>query len=189
MRGYVMASERSHPTAADYVTLVLSPALIMALVGSLVFFLLEVFYAGEYEFRLQWILFFFVFAAVLIARLTVTGVSHLPPTAYALVLGVLVFIGMCLFVDYPDDFPLKPVAPAINFVLLAVTWFCAHRLTWDCTHIDDKVEATNEGLLQAAGLEEVPPEQQAANEEKAEVAEALAEEKPDDSTPPRKLDW
>ena len=44
-------------TLADYVTVALSPALIMALVGSLVFFLLEVLYVGQYSERLQWTLF------------------------------------------------------------------------------------------------------------------------------------
>ncbi len=64
--GVPMASERVEPTLADYVVIVLSPALIMGLVGSLAFFLLEVMYRGQYEARLSWTLFFFVFGAVLV---------------------------------------------------------------------------------------------------------------------------
>ena len=62
-----MSSDRPNQTLADYVALAISPALIMGLVGSLVFFLINVLYVGEYVGRMQWILFFFVFGAVLIA--------------------------------------------------------------------------------------------------------------------------
>ena len=69
-----MATDRPNQTLADYVAIAFSPALIMGLVGSLVFFLLEVLYpvAGEYKGRLQWILFFFVFGAVLVGRISIT---------------------------------------------------------------------------------------------------------------------
>ena len=68
-------SGRPNQTVVDYVTIVLSPALVMGLVGSLVFFLLEVFYRtdGEWKERLQWILFFYVFGAVLTARIAMNG--------------------------------------------------------------------------------------------------------------------
>ena len=36
-----------HSSLADYMVIALSPALIMTLVGSLVFFLIEVFYRGQ----------------------------------------------------------------------------------------------------------------------------------------------
>ena len=61
-----MSSDRQNQTLADYVTLAISPALIMGLVASLVFFLINVVYVGEYVERMRWILFFFVFGAVLI---------------------------------------------------------------------------------------------------------------------------
>src|SRR5581483_332743 len=57
------------------------------------------------------------------------------------------------FVEYPRG--LARSAPLINLGLVILTWWCAHRLTWDCTHLDDKVGASGEGLLQAAGLESV----------------------------------
>ena len=50
--------ERPQKTLADYVAIAISPALIMALVGSLVFFLLEVVYQGRYQGSLQHILFY-----------------------------------------------------------------------------------------------------------------------------------
>jgi hypothetical protein len=66
-----MAKDKPRQSLADYVTIALSPLLIMALVGSLVFFLLEILYVGQYSERLQWTLFFFIFAKVLIARISI----------------------------------------------------------------------------------------------------------------------
>ena len=66
-----MAAEREPSTAADLLVTALSPALIMLMVGSLVFFLVEVLYAGQYSERLIYTLFFFVLAAVLIARISI----------------------------------------------------------------------------------------------------------------------
>ncbi|MCA9071566.1 MAG: hypothetical protein KDA84_21720, partial [Planctomycetaceae bacterium] len=72
-----MAKSRPQQTLADYVAIAISPALIMVLVGSLVFFLQEVGYSGEFGGRLKWILFWFVFAAVLIARMSIQeGKEH-----------------------------------------------------------------------------------------------------------------
>ena len=72
-----MAKSRRDKTLADYVVIAISPALIMTLVGSLAFFLLEVSYRGEHETRLQWVLFWFVFAAVLVARIAMEeGIEH-----------------------------------------------------------------------------------------------------------------
>jgi hypothetical protein len=160
-----MSNERSDQTLADYVVTALSPALIMALVGSLVFFLLEVLYSGKYEGRMQWILFFFVFGIVLIARISMMAEAARAPL-YGLVLALLTWLGLQAFVDYPADSPLAPFSWAINLGLIGIIWWCAHRLTWDCTFIDEQADAGSAGLIQASGLQkpEAGPgqEQQAA---------------------------
>jgi hypothetical protein len=149
-----MAANRPRHTLGDYLAIAISPALIMALVGSLVFFLLEVLYVGKYEGRMRWILFCFIFAAVLIARVQMNqGISDRAPL-YGLVLGVLVYIGLQRFVEYPEDVPLAGFGWAINLGLMALIWWCAHRLTWDCTLVDDSTEGSGEGLLAASGLEQ-----------------------------------
>ena len=66
-----MAAERESPSVADYVVTAIGPALIMLMVGSLVFFLVEVLYAGKYSDRLLYTFFFFVMAAVLVARISI----------------------------------------------------------------------------------------------------------------------
>jgi hypothetical protein len=149
-----MSSEQPQQTLADYVTLVLSPTLIMGLAGSLVFFLLEILYQGDYEGRLQWILFFYVFGAVLIARLAILANASVPPEVYGGVLAVLVWLAMQQFVEYPKE--MKIWSWGINLVLVAVVWWSAQRLTWDCTHLDEQADQTGEGLLQASGIEQTP---------------------------------
>src|SRR5947209_6523392 len=93
-----MASKREMPGLADAVATVISPVLIMAMVGALIFFILEVLYGGEYTSRLRWTFFFFVFGAVLV-------------------------------------------------------WWCARKLTWDCTFTDDARDASHRGVLEATGLD------------------------------------
>src|SRR2546421_11443634 len=96
-----MDPRKTDHTPADYVAMALSPALIVALVGSLVFFLLEILYAGAYTGRLQWILFFFVFGAVLVSRISmqpdIAGRAHL----YGGILGLLVWLGLLMHAEYP----------------------------------------------------------------------------------------
>jgi hypothetical protein len=148
---------------ADYVTIAISPVLIMALVGSLVFFLVEVLYAGKYPGSIRYVLFFFVFGAVLVARISMqAGISD-RAGLYGIVLGLVAWLALLRFVEYPEDSPLTPWNWAINLGLIAIIWWCAHRLTWDCTLIDDDVDASGSGLLQSAGLEKPTAEPVAAD--------------------------
>jgi hypothetical protein len=169
------SSGRPNQTVVDYVTIALSPALIMGLVGSLVFFLLEVFYKtdGEWKSRLQWILGFFVFGAVLTARISMNGDVSSRAPLYGLVLGVATLIGLHLFVEYPEA--VKDVSFLINVFLVAVVSWCSYRLTWDCTNVDEETDMSGEGLLQAAGLESGPAaEKEPADEEPEEPKKPLS---------------
>lgn len=148
-----MAANQPRPTLADYLVIAISPALIMVLVGSLVLFLLEIFYAGQYETRLRWIMFCFVFAAVLIARISMTPGIAGRASLYGLVLAVAVFVALQVLVQYPPGLRAAGFTWAINLGIMAVIWWCAHKLTWDCTFIDEHVDASGAGLLDAAGLD------------------------------------
>jgi hypothetical protein len=153
-----MAADRPAPTAIDHVTVILSPALIMGLVGSLVLFLLEILYKsdGEWRFRLQWILFFYVFGVVLTARISMNGETAKRAPLYGLVLALLTYIGMQSFIEYPPH--VRAWSFLANLVLIVVVWWTTYRLVWDCTNVDEDVESSAEGLLQAAGIEEKPPD-------------------------------
>lgn len=153
---------------ADYLTIAISPVLIMALIGSLIFFLLEVLYVGQYSGRMQWTLFFFVFGIVLIARISIelgSGRAML----YGIGLAFAVWLALQAYIEYPAGSPMKAFSGAINLGLIVVAWWCAQRLTWDCTYIDDTVDASGKGVLEAAGLDE----QKEEAEESASTSEDL----------------
>jgi hypothetical protein len=160
-----MAKERPQPTSIDYVVIALSPFLIMVLVGSLCFFLLEVFYRGEFAGRLHWIMFWFVVATVGIARISMEEGAE-RASVYSLGLVAAVALAVMRFVD----------SPWIAWGLMALVWWCAHKLTWDCTLIDEDQDASGQGVLQVAGLEEG-------------VGQAAAAEAADDDKPRRPAWW
>jgi hypothetical protein len=174
-----MSNERLHSTVTDYMIIALSPALIMCLVGSLVFFLAEITYVGEYGARLRWILFCFVFGSVLVSRISMDADTYLAGRAgmYGFILGGLTWFSMGQFVTYDQAGPFAGLDSITNLFLVATTWWSAHRLTWDCTFIDDTIDASGEGLLQTAGLDETPsqPEAEAADEADEDDDEVAAQ--------------
>ncbi len=129
---------RLRKTLIDYVVIAISPALIMVLIGSLVFFLIEVFYGGGFSGRGQYVFGLFVFAAVLIARISIEE-GRERAMIYSIPLGgaMLLVCGFTLF----------------NIVVIGVIWWCADKLTWDCTVIDEREDASGEGLLQTVGMD------------------------------------
>jgi hypothetical protein len=146
-------ADKPRPTLADYTAIALSPALIMALLCSLIYFLIEVLYRGDFEGRLQYIFFFYIFGAVLVARISMEfGISDRAPL-YGIVLALAAWLGMGQFVEYPAG--LQALSWLVNAGLIAVVWWSAYKLTYDCTYIDEKAETTGTGLLQAAGLENI----------------------------------
>ncbi|MGQ9576130.1 MAG: DUF4129 domain-containing protein [Thermoguttaceae bacterium] len=152
--------KRLQPTLADYLVIAVSPALIMLLIGSLVFFLLDVFYEGQHEPRLRFVLACFIFAAVLIGRISIEmGLEY--AMMYAAPLALVTAIALNRFVAYQG--PLAPYSLWVNLGLMALVWYCAHKLTWDCTMVNEQEDASGQGLLRLAGLEkEDRPEGQAA---------------------------
>jgi hypothetical protein len=158
-----MSRSLSDQSLADYVVIAISPALIMTLIGSVIYFLLEVFYPGEYQGRMRWILACFVFGSVLVARVGMHAEAAPRAPLYSLVLTVAAWIGLGMFIAYPEE--LQAVSWLINAGLVLLVWWCAKKLTWDCTYIDDQVDAGKAGLLRETGLEkatrtsEPPPEE------------------------------
>jgi len=138
-----MISRQPDKTFADYVGIAISPVLIMALIGSLMFFLLEISYAGEYLGRLRWTIFWFVLASVLISRISIEqGSTHAGIYGFGLALATGLMTSR--FVNF-----LLPV-----WCFLGLVWWCASKLTWDWTLIDEEEDASGEGLLQVAKLDD-----------------------------------
>jgi hypothetical protein len=140
-------AKKLYMTTEDYLVIAISPALIMALVGSLVYFLIEVFYAGDYAARLDYAFGLFVFAAVLIARISIEEGREYA-AMFALPLAGAMFLVLLKFVEHPS-----PFSSLINLLLMAIVWWCADRLTWDSTVIDDDEDASGEGLMQRIGVD------------------------------------
>ncbi len=138
-------------TLTDYLMIALSSMLIMTLVGSLVYFLVEVFYQGQYSGRLHFVLAMFVMAAVLIGRISIEhGREH--AQLFAVPLAIVTFLAINRFVQFHGGL-LGSVSWAANLFLIGLVWWCAHKLTWDCTLVDDEEDASGEGLLQTVGLD------------------------------------
>src|SRR5438045_2670422 len=95
-----MSSKREMPGLADVIATVISPVLIMAMVGALIFFIIEVLYGGDYAGRVRWTFFFFTFGAVLVARIAIEF-GDARASIYAALLGLAAFVAMLRFVEYP----------------------------------------------------------------------------------------
>ena len=142
-----MPADSDSPSAADIVFTAVSPALIMLMVGSLVFFIITVLPTGDYKERLLYTAFFFVFGAVLVARIAIQ-LDAGRASAYGLGLGVVTFIAMTSYVDYPGS--LRSFGWLLNIGLMLLIWWSASKLTWDCTHVDENRDASGRGLLAAS---------------------------------------
>lgn len=137
-----MARSKLDKTLADYMAIAITPALIMLLTGSLVWFLAELGYDGGRPSRIRWILFWFVIGAVLVARIAIeNGRAH----AAMFLAGLAGATALTIF-KFAGDAPLVPI------ICLGVVAWCADKLTWDCTLIDESEDASGEGLLQVAGV-------------------------------------
>jgi hypothetical protein len=147
-----MPADKPRPTLADYVTIVISPALIMAMIVSLVFFLVAVLYRGEFAVRLHHILFFLIFGMVLVARISMhAGMAERAPV-YGGVLALLAWLSMGSFVSYPSEW--AALSWLINAILIGLAWWLSHQLTHSCTYIDEQDDDTGAGLLLAGGFEQ-----------------------------------
>ena len=132
-----MNSPKPAKTLADYMVIGISPVLIMLLVGSLSFFLVQVFYRGEAVGSVRWVVFWFVMAVVLVSRI---GIEEGPGRAAVYGLALAGATWIYLVQIHPAYF--------LGVIMLGTVWWCAHKLTWDCTLIDDDVDASGSGLLQ-----------------------------------------
>ena len=136
-----MARNRSRGTLVDYLVAAIEPALIMVMVGSLMFFLLDTWYQGEAVDRLRWILFWFVFGIVLITRISMQIGGELA-RGYGAALGGAVALVATVLGGFQ---------PVLLFVM-GFVWWATHKLTFDCTLVDEDQD-TGVGLLQQSGLD------------------------------------
>ena len=135
-----MSALKPNKTLADHLVAGFGPLLIMLLVGSLCFFLIEVFFHGETVGSVRWVMFWFVLAVVLVSRI---GIEEGKDRAAIYGLGLAAATWLYLVRIHP--------AFVLGMILLGIVWWCAHKLTWDCTLIDEDEDASGGGLLETAG--------------------------------------
>jgi hypothetical protein len=133
---------RPEKTLADTLAIAVGPVLLIILLGSLMLFLVEAGYRGPHGAQVRWTLTWFILATVLVSRISIErGSSH--GSLYGLVLGAATAFRLTQFLGVHIG----------ALLLLGILWWCASKLTWDCTVIDDDTDASGEGLLQRAGLD------------------------------------
>lgn len=164
-------TRRLDKTLADYVGIAISPVLIMILVGSLLFFLVEVFYQGNYSGRLHWVLGCFTMGAVALGRVSIEEGKE-RAVALGIPLGIVTYIALGRFVQFHGGI-VGNFSGIINLFLLGLVWWCAHKLTWDCTLIDETQDSSGEGLMQTVGLEEKAAHKDEPEPEKPEEPEGV----------------
>ncbi|GAB6166388.1 DUF4129 domain-containing protein [Thermostilla marina] len=145
---------RPRRTEIDWMLTLLNLGLVMLLVGSLAFFLLEVFYQGRYSGRLHWIVGLFVFAVVLTSEIAIES-GRERASLFAVPLAVATWIALQRFVQFSGV--LMSFSFMVNALVLAVTWWSAARLTFDCVVLDDDVDQEGKGLLEKNGEKRVSP--------------------------------
>jgi hypothetical protein len=116
-------------------------------VGSLCFFLMDVRYRGKMDGALCWVMFWFVLAIVLVSRIAIEQSSE-----RAAIFGFALGATLWLY--------LIRTSPAYLFaiLLMAAVWYCAHKLVFDCTLIDEDEDSSGQGLLQKSLLQKTKPE-------------------------------
>ncbi len=156
---------RLDKTLADYVAIAISPALIMLMVGSLLWFLVAVFYQGNYDGRIYWILGCYTLAIVLITRIAIEEGKE-RAAMFGMALAMATGLATMRFTS----------SMVFHWFLLGLAWWVAHKLTMDCTFIDEEQDSSGQGLIQLIGFGKKRAEKEGDNGNGA--SEKPAEEQP-----------
>jgi hypothetical protein len=104
---------REAPSIGDIAVIALSPVFVACLVGSLVFFLLDVFYQGENEGGIRWMMFWYVVAIVAVARISVDR-GLIIANVYGLALAVTTWLYISI---HPSGFHAGDSSARIHLVV------------------------------------------------------------------------
>jgi hypothetical protein len=123
--------------------------LIFIMISSLANFLMLILYHGDNPQRVSWTILMFTMGSVAVARIAIEQDRNYS-IMYASALGLAAFVVMIRFVD-------NPVFCAL---LLALIGYLADRIVHDCTLIDESIDSSGQGLMDA-GAEFVQQQMQA----------------------------
>lgn len=142
-----MSGNRHIDDITDLLMIVISPALVMLMVGSLCYFAINCFYVGSFDGRLYFATGLFVFAAVLVSRISIEEGREYA-SMFAVPLSITTLLSLMRYTDAGIWF----LAPMVAFI-----WWSTDKLTWDCTVVDHKKDASGKGLLKTIGMDDEPP--------------------------------
>ena len=117
-------------TTIDYMVIAISPILVACMVASLALFLSAVFHPSPFESRINAVIIYYSIATVGIARISIEEGKD-RAVLYAIPLAIVTFIAFSIF--NPANGPLFYLAPLVHIGIIAITWWSAHKLTWDST--------------------------------------------------------
>lgn len=136
---------RTDRSIHDLLLRVIGPILVMLMVGSLVYLMIEVFYRGPHDGRLRWVFGLFTLATVLVSRIAIEdGLER--ASLFGFGLGIATLITGMRLVDF-DYGPLFIMEPLVLGLFILVVMWSANRLTWDCTLIDESRDVSAIGLI------------------------------------------
>ena len=124
---------------------IIGPLLIMAMVGSLVFFLIEVMYRGPHVARMYWVMFLFTGASVLVSRISIEE-GRERAQLFGLALSVATLIACSRLVEFSYS-GIPMLGMLVSASLIAVILWCTSKLTWDCTVVDRSRDTSAVGLV------------------------------------------
>ena len=123
---------------------VVGPVLIMLMVSSLVFFLIEVIYRGPHTGRLYWVMGLFTFASVLVARISIEE-GRERSLLFGLALAIATLITSLQLIEFSF---LAFLSPVVLIGLIVVVMWTSNKLTWDCTVVDSSRDISSSGMLE-----------------------------------------
>ena len=130
----------------DLLLQVANPALIIAMVASLIFFLIEIFYRGPHVIRLNVIMTLFTAATVLISRISIeAGKERAAMFAAGLGLATLATTSVIVEFEYQQFAALE--FPVIIALIVIIMWV-SNRLVWDCTLLGRNRDVSAMGLTE-----------------------------------------
>ena len=142
---------RKQKTTFDYMVIGISPALVTVMVTSLALFISTILNPSPFLARFNFVLMMYSMATVAIARISIEEGKE-RAVLFGVPLAAATLLAMTSLVQYEDA--VGGMKFIYSAVVIAVTWWSAHQLTWDCTVIEDHDDSSNQGLLQKIGLEE-----------------------------------
>ena len=123
---------------SDWMLVALTPALVIGMIASFTVFVFLLGYDGPHVTRSAVIMFLFVTASVLIARISMEqGKEYAALFAAPLALVMFIATGFSIW----------------GLLCCAGIWWIAHQVTWNCTYMDKADEDRGTGLLQEVGID------------------------------------